>query len=156
MVYIQLPTTKPIMPVGNEYASGVSYQWLDCNNGNASISGATGQSYTATSNGNYAVRITNGSCVETSSCYSITTVGIDNLPNSGISLMPNPVNDVLQIKGNKQIQTVVILDNVGRTLKEYSVNNTDYKIDMSELKTGIYFIKIKTDNSVYLDKVIKQ
>jgi len=142
--------------ISNEYASGVSYQWLDCNNGNASISGATGQSYTATSNGNYAVRITNGSCVETSSCYSITTVGIDNLPNSGISLMPNPVNDVLQIKGNKQIQTVVILDNVGRTLKEYSVNNTDYKIDMSELKIGIYFIKIKTDNSVYLDKVIKQ
>src|SRR5690554_4922439 len=35
-----------------------TYQWIDCNNGNAIITGETGQSYTATENGDYAVIVT--------------------------------------------------------------------------------------------------
>ena len=38
--------------------SGASYQWLDCNNGNAQIVGATSQTYAPTVNGNYSVEIT--------------------------------------------------------------------------------------------------
>jgi uncharacterized delta-60 repeat protein len=36
--------------------NGATYKWLDCNNGNALISGATAQSYTVSASGNYAVQ----------------------------------------------------------------------------------------------------
>ena len=38
--------------------TGASYQWVDCDNGNAAISGETNASYTPTVTGNYAVEIT--------------------------------------------------------------------------------------------------
>ncbi len=39
-------------------AVNVTYQWIDCDNGNNHITGETGISYTATTNGNYAVIVT--------------------------------------------------------------------------------------------------
>lgn len=39
-------------------AGATAYQWIDCNNNNTPIAGATSQSFTATASGNYAVIIT--------------------------------------------------------------------------------------------------
>ena len=47
--------------IGNSLSaspSGANYQWIDCNNGNAAIPGATTQTYTPPSAGNYAVIVT--------------------------------------------------------------------------------------------------
>lgn len=52
-------------------ASGLTYQWLDCDNAFAPIAGETNQDFTATVDGNYAVVITDGSCSDTSSCVNI-------------------------------------------------------------------------------------
>ncbi len=60
-----------------------TYQWIDCNNNNIAIGGANSQSYTPTSNGDYAVVVTSpGGCVDTSLCYSVTTIGLDELINT--------------------------------------------------------------------------
>src|SRR5690606_13842250 len=70
---------------------GASYQWVDCNNGNAPIVGETDSSFTATSNGDYAVIITKNSCSTMSACVNITTVGLkDNAIDNHIKLYPNP------------------------------------------------------------------
>ncbi len=50
-----------------------NYQWLDCNNNYAPIPGANGSSFTPTSTGSYAVEINQNGCVDTSSCYFIST-----------------------------------------------------------------------------------
>ena len=55
---------------------GATYQWLDCNNNNSILVNETGQSFTATTNGNFAVELTENGCVDTSACVAITTVGI--------------------------------------------------------------------------------
>ncbi|QEE50828.1 T9SS type A sorting domain-containing protein [Flavobacterium alkalisoli] len=47
------------------------YQWVDCNDNNADIEGATNQSFTATESGNYAVRITANGCTVLSECTEI-------------------------------------------------------------------------------------
>ncbi len=39
-------------------ATGATYQWIDCNNGNTPLSGETKKNFTANSNGSYAVEIT--------------------------------------------------------------------------------------------------
>src|SRR5690606_3721868 len=79
--------------------ANATYQWLDCDNGNAPISGETGQSFTATQNGNYAVIVDNGNCSATSACVTIATVGLDE--NVGltkqIEVYPNPTTENLTL-----------------------------------------------------------
>src|SRR5690554_1744819 len=51
-------------------ATGLNYQWIDCSD-NSIIVGETGVSYTATVSGSYAVIITDGTCVDTSTCVTV-------------------------------------------------------------------------------------
>ncbi len=71
-----------------------SYQWIDCNNGNALISGANSDSYTSTTSGDYAFIISNGVCIDTSICYptcpasaTITGNNITATANAGSSFI---------------------------------------------------------------------
>lgn len=59
--------------------TGASWQWLDCNDSYSALPGETGQGFTATDNGNYAVEITKSGCIDTSNCILITTLPIDLL-----------------------------------------------------------------------------
>ncbi len=78
---VNLTLTNPnttVTQIGNTlYAvsnSNYSYQWIDCINGNSLIAGAQDSIFTPTQNGAFAVIITNGNCVDTSSCTSITGI----------------------------------------------------------------------------------
>ena len=55
-------------------ATGVSYQWIDCAN-NMPIATEINQSFTATTTGDYAVIIDNGTCSDTSVCENILVIG---------------------------------------------------------------------------------
>ena len=59
--------------------TGAVYQWVDCDNGNAAISGETNQSFTATTTGNYAVVVTVNNCSDTSSCTLVDFTSVDEL-----------------------------------------------------------------------------
>ncbi|MFL9839275.1 LamG-like jellyroll fold domain-containing protein, partial [Flavobacterium sp. ST-75] len=56
-----------------EVSEGVTYQWIDCDNEDTPIEGATTQAFTPIVNGNYAVVITNGGCSVQSDCTEVTT-----------------------------------------------------------------------------------
>jgi len=78
--------------------SGASYQWIDCNNSNTPISGATNSSYTGTANGSYALMITANGCTDTSSCYAILTTGLTEKTFSNmLTVFPNPTTDQLTV-----------------------------------------------------------
>lgn len=51
-----------------------TYQWLDCDNGNAELPGETGQTYTALATGTYSVVVTELGCADTSNCIVVNTV----------------------------------------------------------------------------------
>ena len=77
--------------------SGATYQWLDCNNNMAIIPSETSQTFTPSSNGNYAVEVTVGSCVEISNCVNFNTLGIDEFNKKAVEVFPNPVTSKLTI-----------------------------------------------------------
>ena len=58
-----------------------TYQWIDCDNNNAPISGETNQSYTPTATGNYAVEVTVNGCTSVSECVLVDFTGVDELLN---------------------------------------------------------------------------
>jgi len=131
-------------------ATGASYQWVDCDNGNAIIPSETNQTFTPTANGNYAVIVTIGNCTETSICTSITTVSTNDLEmDTRLSIYPNPVNAELIIHSNEVIQNVNIVNLLGKTVR--NISSSKHMIDVSDLPSGIYFVNIKiADETVCL------
>ena len=138
-----------------ENSAGVTYQWLDCNNNKAIIPNETAQSFTATTNGNYACQITNGCAIDTTACVSITGVGIsENSINNQITVYPNPATTKLSIDNVElKISSIMIIDLTGKTVKTViPANNT---IDVSNLIKGIYFLQVQTEKGVINRKFIK-
>ncbi|MCF8297062.1 MAG: SBBP repeat-containing protein [Saprospiraceae bacterium] len=152
-VDVSLTTTDPTITAN---ASGALYQWLDCNNNFTAIAGETAQSFTATANGDYAVEVTQNSCVDTSACVTISTVGVDaSAPLSvhNIRVYPNPTTGKIFIEG-ENIETVEIINVIGQTIIQYPANKKSMLIDISSQSKGIYFVRITTNNGVVIDKVL--
>ncbi len=139
-------------------AYGASYQWINCYN-NSIISGQTSQSFTASTNGSYAVVITKNSCTDTSACYTISSLGInENQLISDINIYPNPSNGVFQI--NNMNTTVV--NNI--KIEVYNLQGervfysekTISRIDLSNQSNGMYFLKIYDGYTILTKKLIIQ
>ncbi len=131
-------------------ATGLNYQWLNCGSGYSIIGGETNQSFTPSVTGDYAVRITEGICVDTSYCYNITIVGIaENSPATKVNFYPNPVDQLLNIEFGKVFNhaCIQVLDYTGRIIKTISVEQTDKAIiDCGNFANGIYMMRIMPEN----------
>lgn len=71
-----------------------------------------------------------------------------------ISIYPNPVKDILYIQSNIKVLKFEIYDISGRKLSSNSVSND--KIDLSDLKTGNYILKLYTENRTINSKIVKE
>ncbi|MFK8039215.1 MAG: T9SS type A sorting domain-containing protein [Crocinitomicaceae bacterium] len=133
--------------------TGAAYQWLDCDNGNSIIVSATNQSFTPTNNGNYAVAVTIGDCIDTSLCTSITSLGMNTSGDEAkLSIYPNPVNSLLTVETSGNIRAIEIVNILGKVIAVHMNNNI---IDVSELPKGIYLLKIQTTEYESIVKMIK-
>jgi len=138
--------------------SGATYQWLDCP-GMTPISGATNQSYTATTNGDYAVYISNNSCSDTSICHTVVGVGIiENNFNSELLLYPNPTDGNFSIDlGNNYQNTVIsITDLNGRTTQTKKYYNSQLLHLKLEGPAGVYFLIVQSENRKAVIRLIKE
>ena len=138
-------------------ATGVDYQWVDCNDNYSLISGETNQDFTATANGSYAVIITDGSCVDTSDCVEITTVGLSsNDFSQNVRLYPNPVTNELNIDvtGSKMV-SVEIFSATGQNVYSETVNTSSKMIPTYNWESGVYLINVTTLEGATVLKVIK-
>lgn len=81
-----------------------------------------------------------------------TPTGINEFKdsNTAISLFPNPVNGILNIKTNNKIIDVEICDLSGRLI----IKDNKPNIDITGFDAGVYFIKIKTDKKYLVQKII--
>ena len=138
-------------------ATGVNYQWIDCDNSNQAITGANAQSYTPTESGNYAVILTNGNCSETSDCVLIDLVNLQEAGAYNIAIYPNPTPGQVTIDWDGAVKAIEITDSRGRLIKrvEGSLGNT-YTVNLTPYRSGVYFINIENENGQNVYDVIKQ
>lgn len=73
---------------------------------------------------------------------------------NNISVYPNPVKNILNFKTEKNISKVEVYDIAGRILSSNSISEN--KIDLSELKTGNYILKLYTDKGIKNTKILKE
>ena len=70
-----------------------------------------------------------------------------------IKLFPNPAKDFVFIEKNNEMITNIELVNIsGKVLFNTTVNNKFYKLNISNLQKGIYFIKVDGN----INKIIKE
>jgi hypothetical protein len=143
-------------------ASGATYQWLNCDNNNYPIAGATSQSFQGLTNGNYAVQITLNGCVDTSICYQLGNVGIEIIENSSaFNIYPNPNNgsfiitsDIKSDQFNIEVFNIEGKLVVSKTIGGKEINQQ--AISISKLNNGVYYIKLNNANKTYTQKLIIQ
>jgi surface protein len=123
-------------------ATGAAYQWLSCPS-YSPILGETNQIFTATANGDYAVEIIQNGCTDTSACYTVIGIGMDEVERTLFSVYPNPVKGKLYIQSslafaNKKKE---LYNSLGQLL--FTTNPDSYReiIDMTAYAKGIYYLK---------------
>ena len=141
-------------------ANGATYQWIDCNNGNAVVPNATGQTYTATVNGSYAVLVSQNSCTDTSACYTITSIGIEQQHNSAknFTVYPNPAQEKVTLVADHPLvnASIKICSMSGGLVQQWNqLNGNKISISINELPAGIYFIELYQDQNSSRLKLIK-
>ena len=79
------------------------------------------------------------------------------LANNTISLYPNPTTHSLNLESTEAIHHFTIYDISGRLINEIAVIGlkTELTISTEALSTGTYFVKIKTETSEIVKKIIK-
>jgi hypothetical protein len=72
-------------------------------------------------------------------------------------LFPNPNNGsfTLQFNGDGE-KEIEVLDIMGRKVKEFETEGLELQINLTDLKKGIYFVKVQTENKKMTKKVVVQ
>lgn len=91
---------------------------------------------------------------------SVTTDIKENLGTNSIILFPNPAenNFTIQNASNENIiiESISICDIQGQLVLEEAVNLQEAHVNISTLITGMYFITIKTDKGIKVEKLVKE
>ena len=81
----------------------------------------------------------------------------DKTSETIISIFPNPVSDIANIRTNIENTRIILFDNVGRSITDEKTNY-DLDIDLSSFSQGIYILKIENINTTeyWFKKLIVQ
>jgi len=86
---------------------------------------------------------------------TITGLGTDESATSTFKLYPNPTKDILFLTSEKNITKYVMYNATGETIKEDDFQVTAGELDVSNLSSGLYYIKVFSDDETAVLKWIK-
>jgi len=136
---------------------GYTYLWFD---------GSTNQTYTLDSTGigyggkYISVEISNYGCTIEDSTLAlfVNCTSIENMEKAQyFHIYPNPSKDVIRIHNtsNQPIKEVEILSMDGQLLRHIRFDNSE-SINVSELPSGLFYLRIYTDEGVIVKKFVKE
>ncbi len=91
------------------------------------------------------------------SLFAQTYIEKQSSRQTEVRIFPNPVNDILTIKSNLNIKEIAIFDVSGRTftLPVFS-EDKDIHLNVNQLSSGIYLVKLTTENKIINLRFTKQ
>jgi hypothetical protein len=75
--------------------------------------------------------------------------------DESIAVYPNPTGGQINISAATIIQSVQLYDIQGRLLQTAMRNESTVSIDISDRQSGIYFVKVISENGISVQKVVK-
>jgi len=150
-----IPTISVFGGVITTPQPGFSYQWIDCDNGNAPVDGATSQFFVPGNDGNYAVQITSEiGCFGQSECSFVTGVEEMAVQNS-VLIYPNPSSGHFYISADKPTN-ILITNELGQMVRNLRITSENgLTTEITGLAPGIYFVSDDAKTFVQKIAVIK-
>ena len=136
--------------------TNASYQWLNCDNSFSKIIGETGQSFTPTINGNYAVELTENTCIDTTTCVNINNVGIGlNASNPEVCIFPNPSSGSVTLNFDEKCNfDIKVYDLLGECIyQNANLFSKRYSFNL-DVESGMYIIELSTKGKKILANLV--
>ena len=109
-------------------------------------------------------------------CYTVTAMGVDTESDpseeactktlgeslseseSYFNIFPNPASDNITISTNQEITEVNIYNILGVNVynEQFTINNSQLNVNISDFSNGVYFIKVKTEEGEIVKRFIKK
>jgi hypothetical protein len=131
--------------------AGATYQWINCTTMN-DIPGETGQTFTPSANGQYAVTVDLNGCVGTSSCNTITGLGIGVNETPEFTAYPSPFTDVVYVTlpESETGQTLSVYDVSGKLVHVHLCEQRSFEMNLEHLDPGVYSFELQTKSGLPL------
>ncbi len=75
--------------------------------------------------------------------------------SSALHVYPNPAGSVLHIESGSSLREVTAYDPTGRIVLRQSISGTSQTLDISQLHSGIYLLRVVTENGVETGRFVK-
>jgi len=89
-----------------------------------------------------------------SNVIEFVLVGLTDEEFVDIEVYPNPTFDLLNINSSIDIEQIEVYDFTGKLIKSLSTENKSVQIDVKDIKSGFYLIKIKTSTRILYQRII--
>ena len=104
----------------------------------------------------YATQTING--CESPERLSVTThltLANDTFLFQNLKIQPNPVTDIFIVSNQNNLDLVEVYNTIGQTIISKKVNDNQVKLDLSNYNSGVYFVKVYSENQNKTIKIIK-
>jgi Secretion system C-terminal sorting domain/SprB repeat len=107
--------------------------------------------------GKYCVTITDSNGCVMTDCYDVkkSVATTDNALANAITVFPNPIEDILNIdtNGNVELTRIELLDCTGKVLQQF--DGTTKQISTEQLSAAIYLLKCSNKEGYAIKKIVK-
>jgi len=124
--------------------AAIEYSWVDCANSYTALNGENGQTFIPTLNGTYALIVSDANCTDTSGCFNVGGIGINEITER-FKIYPIPSTDKLEIiPFQKGEFTYRIFDALGKEIQ----NETKLQkiICIENLAEGYFYLEISNED----------
>ncbi len=127
----------------SNWGPGYALSWYDCDV-QAEIPGENGQFMVGSEGGQYAVISSYYGCVDTSECFTIQTVGTDELTHNGFTVAPNPASDAITVTFSEDLKAeeYALFQVDGKLISEGRLTAPSSVISLDEVPEGPYLLRI--------------
>lgn len=157
----------PTVTIGNDQTTCVDYEPIVLSGtpvgGSFSGTGVTASEFDpgVAGIGTHTVTYTyqDGDGCENSATQDFTVEGCASITeeSSRIAVYPNPAGEFFFVEVTNGYENITIISALGQEVNEYSVQQLEInkaKVDMRNLSRGTYFVKVRTEGEVLIQKLI--
>tara|TARA_B110001452_G_scaffold252861_1_gene243056 strand:- start:262 stop:660 length:399 start_codon:yes stop_codon:yes gene_type:complete len=131
----------------DNYDGDITSSIVEVSTVNTAVVGTYAVTYNVTdTNENTAIEVTRTVNVE-------DTLALDSTEINSVSVYPNSTASEWTIESSRVINTLTLFNLLGQKVLDQTVNDTKVNIDASNLKTGVYILKV---NKNTIKRVIKR
>jgi trimeric autotransporter adhesin len=159
-VYTVNPAPAPVVsaagPSLSVAGSFASYQWLLAG---SPVAGATSATYMATTDGSYAVTVTDANgCSGTSATQIVSGVGLNDINSAGaLAIYPNPAaNGSFTVDVptyNNESMTIVVMSITGEKVYEATATSRQTKVKLN-VPAGMYMVHLVAPATTHVAKIM--